>query len=173
MKVCVGGPFAAGKTTLFRALKGSTIFDAHIDDQPRYFQEVFPKVDWRHLATRHFNYLNQCLKEAELEGAGTQNILCDGGIFECLGHTAALTNFDHESSLDQYHAKQYDLVLLCNHLEVPIEDDGLRHTSAKLREAVADEIKAALNRYNVRHLLISGDHRERYKRAVEAISSIR
>lgn len=112
MKVCISGAFCTGKTTVFKELLEQEYFDGSVPDLPRSFQQQFPNVDWSHLATRHFNFLYQCLRESQSEAKST-NIIYDGGIHECIGHTRVLSKLEFGLELHEYHKRQYDLVLLC------------------------------------------------------------
>jgi nicotinamide riboside kinase len=167
-KISICGTFSSGKTTLFNDLRQLQVFDVSLPDQAREFKENFPFVDWASPAIRDYLFLQQCFEEAKIDGVGDR-VLLDSGIIECMAHNLVLLDKPIDADMIAYHKVPYSQVFLCNPHDVPIEDDGLRHTDAKLRLDLHAAIVAICADIGVRVDVVAGKRSERLAMALKLL----
>lgn len=69
--------------------------------------------------------------------------------------------------LAYFHHTPYDLVFVCDHNEVAIDDDGERYTNEKLQDEIYKRILSILSAAKSKYIMLKGSVLERVKKVVE------
>lgn len=173
MKVLIAGAFCAGKTTLATDLKAQLKESLLVVDPCRELLDSFGKVPWHMRELRDYILVRQLFVE-RCAASSAHVVIVDGGVVSNLAHDIALNPapLDRTEILDALRHEPYDLVLLCDHSEISILDDGQRFTDESLREQVNGGVVAALHQLGHREFVfVRGSREDRLAIACETISN--
>lgn len=166
--ISVSGTFSAGKTTLTEALFEALPDAVVITDGGRAARSALGSFDWARPDARAFLYWYQLVREAQ---ASAPVLLCDTSLIDVLAHHQ-LYGIALPPDVAR-HDRRYNLALLCNAMELPLVDDGLRDTSHSRRAELDNLIRDHARQHAECSVEISGNPSQRLERALDLIRTAR
>lgn len=164
MKISISGTFSTGKTTLSNVIYSSVPGSILVAEHASALKVLFPQISWRSQIVRDYLLLSQLIREASAICKDGQNIvICDTGVLESIAHSYIFGVDAHLELLDELNHKRYDSVFICDYRDVPIVDNGIRHTDPKLRIRLQSEIIQVAQILGYTPIILSGGVDERAK----------
>lgn len=176
MKIALVGTCSSGKTTTLTYCKSQ--FGNHpnimfVEEVARAFFTETPQArTWNQIKaqTEIANRLIASEKEA-LNNA--EIILCDSSVFEACAYSRALeddTAFETVREHLTHWFPTYDLLLLCDPTDIPLEQDGLRTETEDIRLQVHEYLTDLLETTNTPYTLLTGPKHMRLKTVSDILS---
>jgi nicotinamide riboside kinase len=173
MKILITGSYCSGKTTLAGQLH-SVLPDSILSGEvTREVLKLFGKVDWSIPELRAYILIRQLMEEKIASASSVSDVIVDAGIISIIAHDRILSKSvpDRLELLKYFKHTAYDVVLFCDHQEIPIVDDGERYTDQELRSVLASVVEETLHSLKIRdYVVVRGTRTERLKLAMEALT---
>lgn len=169
LKILITGSFCSGKSTLVNALASHLENVYAIPEVTREVLALYGKVDWSRPELRDYILIKQLIEEEKAMKSNAKYIIVDSGIVSFLAHDRALLPGDNnrQDALAYFHHNPYDLVFVCDHNEVAIDDDGERYTNEKLQDEIYKIILSILSAAESKYIILKGSVLERVKKVIK------
>lgn len=163
MKILFTGSFCSGKSTMSELLNSELKDSILIPEVTREVLKVFGKVDWSIPELRNYIFLKQLIEEEKALQLQPKYIVVDAGIISIFAHDNALLGKSQSRNrlLEYFRYKSYDIIFLCSHEEIKIEDDGERFVDEGLRYDIYMEVKNILEMMKIEYHELKGTIQER------------
>lgn len=168
-KILITGSFCSGKSTLVNALEAHLENVYVIPEVTREILALYGRVDWSRPELRDYILIKQLIEEEKAMKSNAKYIIVDSGIVSFLAHDKVLLPGDNrrQDVLAYFHHNPYDLVFVCDHKEVAIDDDGERYTNEKLQDEIYKKILSILSVAEAKYIILKGSVLERVRKVVE------
>lgn len=170
-KILITGSFCSGKSTLVNALASHLENVYVIPEVTREVLALYGKVDWSLPELRDYILIKQLIEEEKAMKSNAKYIIVDSGIVSFLAHDRVLLPGDNyrQDVLAYFHHNPYDLVFVCDHNEVDIDDDGQRYTETDLRNYINEKIIEVLQFCKINYQYIVGTRESRLANVIDHI----
>ena len=158
----MAGTFCSGKSTLIDDI---VVRDARFQAAPEGPRRILAHCSNKILATepvRSYLLVNQLLVEHEMSGVNV-NVLFEGGLVNNLAHDRLLLSPvpDRSSIIEAIGHERYDVAILCDYSEIPLQQDGQRFTNAELRRQLDQAVRDTLRALDYSPIEITGTREAR------------
>ena len=170
-KILITGSFCSGKSTLVNALESHLENVYVIPEVTREILALYGKVDWSRPELRDYILVKQLIEEEKAMKSNAKYIIVDSGIVSFLAHDKVLLPGDNhrQDVLAYFHHNPYDLVFVCDHNEVAIDDDGERYTNEKLQNCIYERIIEVLQLCEINYQYVVGTRESRLANVTDYI----
>ena len=172
MKIGFCGTMSVGKTTLVNALKELPEFkDYHFrTERSKYLSGLGIPLNTDSTLKGQLVFASERAAELMQEKIITDRTVIDVMDFCDLSESMV----DHEkfylNATLYYLVDEYDILFYVSPEGVEIEDNGIRETDAKYRDAIDKKIKSIVQMFRSNAIIIKGTTKERIEQVKEAIS---
>lgn len=172
-KVAVVGTYSSGKTTLVEGLLAHYTTLRLLPEHARRTIAVSGIETIKRIETRDYLLVANLLDEAEADHAPAPAI-SDSGLINNLAHEALFFSPppDRTSVLASYHHRTYDVVFLCDYVDVALVDDGQRIQDNELRLRLHGLVLDVLGKFDVTPVVLSGPPPVRLATAIAVVDTL-
>jgi len=173
MKVLATGAFCSGKTTLVNQLHSKFNNSFLVEDNTREVLDLFGKVDWSIPELRDYIFISQIIEEEKASLLNQKPIFVHAGIISLIAHDRILlkSSPNRLELLEYFKHTKYDVIFLCDHQGVPMEDDGERYTNEKLRANLTTVVEETLLSLDITdYIVLKGSKAQRLDQAAQIIN---
>ncbi|MBS5528242.1 MAG: ATP-binding protein [Prevotella sp.] len=170
-KILITGSFCSGKSTLVNALASQLENVYVIPEVTREILALYGKVDWSRPELRDYILIKQLIEEEKAMKSNAKYIIVDSGIVSFLAHDKVLLPGDNhrQEVLTYFRHNPYDLIFVCDHNEVDIDDDGQRYIDDNLRNNIYKVMLDVLLKEECLYCIIKGNVRNRIKQILNML----
>lgn len=169
MKIALVGTCSSGKTTTLsycREQFGENPDIIFVEEVARQFFTETPEArKWKQLKTQ--TEIAERLIASEQGALSNSKIaLCDSSVFEACAYTRTLDDeeaFEKIKTHLEHWFPTYDLLLLSDPTDIPLENDGLRTETEDIRMLVHEHLERLLEETNTPYTLLTGPKHLRLK----------
>ncbi len=169
-KIALSGAFSSGKTTLFGVLSNRFPELTPYPEIASATKAIWPELDWRRDDVRGYLRWAQILSERTQEAAGGVGLF-DGSFVDAVAHERIFGTRLTALSPD-VEPRPYDLTLLCDPADVPLEINGIRETDEALRRDIQALLVEEAARRSARVVLLKGPLDVRIATAAAEVQAI-
>ena len=172
MKIGFCGTMSVGKTTLVKALKELPEFKDYTfrTERSKYLMEMGIPLNTDSTLKGQLIFAAERASELMQENIITDRTVVDVMAFANLSKSMEAHEKHYLTSTLYYLIKEYDVLFYVSPEGVEIEDNGIRETDAKYRDAIDKKIKSIVQMFRSNAITIKGTTKERIEQVKEAIS---
>jgi len=172
MKIGFCGTMSVGKTTLVNALKELPEFkDYHFrTERSKHLMDLGVPLNTDSTLKGQLVFASERAVELMQEKIITDRTVVDVMAFCELSKSMEAHEKHYLSSTLYYLIKEYDILFYVSPEGVEIEDNGIRETNAKYRDAIDKKIKSIVGMYRGNTITIRGSVKERIEQVKNAVA---
>jgi nicotinamide riboside kinase len=170
MKVSISGSFCSGKSTLALDLHHALSDSVLVPEVATASKLIHPTIDWRLSDVRAYFFWTHALEEMRYANRPEKIAIFDGSTLDVFAHSIA---FNIQTPAHWFELElAFDLVIVCDHRGIIMEDNGIRERDPELQRVVYDAITERV-RIRTRRLLVAhGDRERRLADCLDAIANL-
>ena len=172
MKIGFCGTMSVGKTTLVNALKELPEFKDYTfrTERSKYLMEMGIPLNTDSTLKGQLVFAAERASELMQENIITDRTVIDVMAFSELSQSMEAHEKHYLSATLYYLIKEYDILFYVSPEGVEIEDNGVRETDAKYRDAIDKKIKSIVGMYRGNAITIKGTVEERINQVKNTIA---
>ena len=172
MKIGFCGTMSVGKTTLVNALKELPEFkDYHFrTERSKHLMDLGVPLNTDSTLKGQLVFASERAVELMQEKIITDRTVVDVMAFCELSKSMEAHEKHYLSATLYYLIKEYDILFYVSPEGVEIEDNGIRETNAKYRDAIDKKIKSIVGMYRGNTITIRGSVKERIEQVKNAVA---
>ena len=173
MKIGFCGTMSVGKTTLVNALKELPEFkDYHFrTERSKHLMNLGIPLNTDSTLKGQLVFASERAAELMQEKIITDRTVIDVMAFCSLSKSMKKWEKDYLNATLYYLIKEYDILFYVSPEGVEIEDNGIRETDAKYRDAIDKKIRSNIQMFRSNAITISGTVKERINKIKTTIAS--
>jgi len=172
MKIGFCGTMSVGKTTLVKALKELPEFKDYTfrTERSKYLMEMGIPLNTDSTLKGQLVFAAERASELMQENIITDRTVVDVMAFADLSKSMEAHEKHYLTSTLYYLIKEYDVLFYVSPEGVEIEDNGVRETDAKYRDAIDKKIKSIIGMFRGNTITINGTVEERIEQVKNAVA---
>ena len=172
MKIGFCGTMSVGKTTLVKALKELPEFKNYTfrTERSKYLMEMGIPLNTDSTLKGQLVFAAERASELMQEKIITDRTVIDVMAFSELSKSMEDYEKQYLNATLYYLIKEYDILFYVSPEGVEIEDNGIRETDAKYRDAIDKKIKSIVQMFRGNTITITGTVEERIEQVKNAVA---
>ena len=172
MKIGFCGTMSVGKTTLVNALKELPEFKDYTfrTERSKHLMEMGIPLNMDSTLKGQLIFASERASELMCKNIITDRTVIDVMTFASLSKSMETGHKHYLNATLSYLIKEYDYLFYVSPIGVKIEDNGIRETDAKYRNAIDEKIKSLVQMHRGNTVIIKGSVEERIKQIQQTIS---